>query len=63
MSCASPMKRCSPYDQYRIGTRRSSDITEFNSDQGSVREFLGKRYLLRLECSEMIRGRTADLKR
>ena len=57
------MKRRSPYGQYRIGTRRSSDITEFNSDQGFVREFLGKRYFSGLECSEMIRGRTADLKR
>ena len=54
------MQSCSPYGQYQIETRRSLDITEFNSDQGSVREFLGKQYFLRLECSEMIRGRAAD---
>ena len=56
------MKRRSPYGQYRIETRQSLDITEFNSDQGSVRDFLGKQYLLRLECSGMTLGCAADSK-
>ena len=62
MPCASLMKRRSPYGQYWIGTRWSSDITELNSDQGFTREFLGKQYLSRLECLEMIQGRAVDFK-
>ena len=48
MSLTNPMKRGSPYGCCQIRIRQSSDITEFNSDQGSVRDFLSKRYLLRL---------------
>ena len=56
------MKRHSPYGQHWIRIRQSLEITELNSDQGSVRDLLGQQYLLRLEHLGMTQGHAADAK-